>query len=461
MVPTTDRLDVLCKLRCPTAIGRSHWEEDEHPWRVISSEPVQYPLLRIWDRSSGSQTEQNGGMVARASSMQLDGGHSRRTALANHHDPENRVPTPFISFTTSFADIEDLANRWAAEGRGALTLTVIDPNVRLRKGMPLLSVRDEMVHYAYDSYSEEYVGFSTEARNDDYLALWEVTKDEIVGHWNWSDLRRVSNQWYHHIILPTFTEFAKRTTHDTMGEWLKTHFIYIDQYQQLWKTYNDIRLVAFVESRENHNYSFPARKMMREQWWAKSKTLLQTPEAFLTKASREQPPSEDTLRAWVLEGAEEIIEMRQMVLLHQDIAEFLWERLVESGCSINGPSLLRKHKRLSETQHLKLLSGLQQELSSDLKQSDHKEQPAARMSSVQRLYTQSRSFVNLIGSTITSFTSPFLPRGAQNSRPETLASLSRSRSESGSSTAVATSTYEMEMDDLLDRNQEATEQTRG
>jgi hypothetical protein len=139
-------------------------------------------------------------MKSRAERERLNTIKSRKDLLTIHIDHKAWIPTPYISFITSPSKIEDLANlRAQRKYRGPHTLTVIDPNNRVRNGLPVLHVADEMKHYNIaDSY-----GKLNEYYNDHYVCLWEVTKREIVGHWQWNDLVAHEN-WYQEIIMPAF-----------------------------------------------------------------------------------------------------------------------------------------------------------------------------------------------------------------------------------------------------------------
>ncbi|KAI0145333.1 hypothetical protein GGR57DRAFT_517219 [Xylariaceae sp. FL1272] len=446
MTSTTERLFALSKLRLPSANGRSDTEEDVHPWRVLDFEPMPAPLLRISIPTSGSQPNENGNMLARAPHMRLDSHESRKIALTSHYNPSNQEPTPFITFTYSVAAIEEMAQRYATEGLGDITLTVIDPNVRLRKGLPLLSLRNEMRQYGYDSYFKDHARYRPEEPNNDYLALWKVMNDEIVGHWKWSDLRGESDQWYNDIIFPTFMEFGKRAKHDMMGEWLDTHFIYINHYQKLASTYNHIRVVASLEAQSAYIFVPTARGLLRKEWWAQSKALLQTPQAFLTKASRENPPPENTLKSWVFAAAAMVVRMNHMINYHEELIEFLWDRLFEEGYTITSWALMRHYKKLPANQDLKLLSGIKEQLLSDLKP-----QPTALgqlMSGAKRFYMQSKFLVGHIGSTISNFAYDSID--IMYIRPYQHIGSTPARSNSESSSAVFMGSYEM--DDFSDRH---------
>jgi hypothetical protein len=191
-------------------------ENQRRPWNSNLFQPFETPFLRIWDRYSGSRLDDENCMISRAPRQRLDTLESRKTSLTTHIDHKDWTPTPYISFTTSAAAIQELAG-WRAQRRGAQTLTVVDPNARIADGLPILDVAAEMDHYGIpDPY-----GRSNQYYMDHYLCLWEVTEREIVGHWQWNDLR-ANEQWYHEIILPAFQEHgrkmvSRRLEEETLG----------------------------------------------------------------------------------------------------------------------------------------------------------------------------------------------------------------------------------------------------
>ena len=77
--------------------------------------------------------------MARAPHQDLDTIESRKISLAKHLKHSDWTsPTPYISFTNSAAAVQDLVNVRAQRNRSNQTLTAIDPNTRLRKGLPIL-----------------------------------------------------------------------------------------------------------------------------------------------------------------------------------------------------------------------------------------------------------------------------------------------------------------------------------
>ena len=160
-------------------------EEQLHSWDTGRSQTFDRPLLRIWDRCSGSQPDKNKCMVSRAPRQRLDTIESRKTSLTTHLNHKEWTPTPYISFTISPAAIQELAAlRSQLKNRGVQNLIVIDPNIRLRNQLPVLDVAAEMDHYnILDPY-----GKSNQYYANHYVCLWKVTEREVVGRWQWDDL---------------------------------------------------------------------------------------------------------------------------------------------------------------------------------------------------------------------------------------------------------------------------------
>ena len=180
-------------------------EEQQHPWHTDRFETFEMPFLRIWDRCSGSQPDENKSMMARAPHQRLNTIESRKISLAKHLKHSDWTsPTPYISFTNSPAAVQDLVNVRAQRNRGHQSLTAIDPNTRLRKGLPILDVAAEIDHYnIQDPYRK-----SNKYCNGHYVCLWQVAEREIVGHWQWDDLV-APEDWYQAIMMPAFRLFGR------------------------------------------------------------------------------------------------------------------------------------------------------------------------------------------------------------------------------------------------------------
>lgn len=121
-------------------------EEQKHPWLPDGNQKFSKPLLRIWDLFSGSRPDNNC-MSSRARFGRLDTAKARKDSLTIHINHAIWEPTPYISFTTSKEAIIGIAQMRAIKRNEPQTLTVIDPNIRLRGRLPILDVKAEMQHY--------------------------------------------------------------------------------------------------------------------------------------------------------------------------------------------------------------------------------------------------------------------------------------------------------------------------
>jgi len=157
--------------------------------------------MRSFDAMSGSQPcPESFRMLARASRMRLDCEEIRIKTLEIHTDHKKWEDTPYISFSNCPRSFEDLANcRRTRKGRSVQHIVVTDPRIRIELGLPILHCGAEMAHYQVKApYSKDYW-------QNHYLCLWEVTPAEIVGIWEWDDLRRSPN-WYEDVIVPAVTQ---------------------------------------------------------------------------------------------------------------------------------------------------------------------------------------------------------------------------------------------------------------
>jgi hypothetical protein len=100
-------------------------EDEQRLWISNHFQPFEIPFLRIWDCYLGSQPDDENRMLSRALRQRLDTLESRKISLTAHINYRVWEPTPYISFTTSPAAIQELAD-WRAKRRGAQTLTVLD-----------------------------------------------------------------------------------------------------------------------------------------------------------------------------------------------------------------------------------------------------------------------------------------------------------------------------------------------
>ncbi|CAG8271706.1 unnamed protein product [Penicillium salamii] len=175
-----------------------------HSWAKFPDPAYSGPLLRVWDKHSGSHPDQSERMLARLPRQRLGSRESRKESLATHADYQIWEPTPFISFSASVLGLQRFLSRRKGPSFPR-TLTVINPNVRIANGLPMLEMEPELRHYeVQDPYRRAYAYYK-----DEYLCLWEVTPDEVVAHWDW-DVLIENVHWYENEILPTFKKHNDR-----------------------------------------------------------------------------------------------------------------------------------------------------------------------------------------------------------------------------------------------------------
>ncbi|KAJ6780544.1 hypothetical protein PWT90_06632 [Aphanocladium album] len=180
-------------------------EEEKHPWRPRYHQKFDKPLLRIWDCMSGSQPTAADYMMARDTRMRLDNASVRKSSLTKHLDHKVWVPGPYIFFTSSPLAIDEIARMITNPRRpGKKTLTAINPNIRVKNGLPVLPVLDEMEHYGI----EDPYHYGKTLYANHYVCLWQVTPPEIVRHWDWETISGDEN-WYKNTVLPAFEKHEK------------------------------------------------------------------------------------------------------------------------------------------------------------------------------------------------------------------------------------------------------------
>ncbi len=160
-------------------------------------------LMRTYDAVSGSPPHHiDSRMLARNARMRLDEEDTRIETLSKHADHTTRVDTPYISFTNRPQSLQELANWRETRNRGDQWIVVVDPRVRFELRLPIIRYSEEMTNYSIEPpYRGDYW------RNH-YLCLWEVTPEEVVGVWDWDDLRHESN-WYEEIIMPAVNRYRE------------------------------------------------------------------------------------------------------------------------------------------------------------------------------------------------------------------------------------------------------------
>jgi hypothetical protein len=62
-----------------------------------------------------------------------------------------------------------------------------------------------MAHYGIeDPYDKSNLYY-----DDHYVCVWEVTREEVVGQWEWEDLA-VNANWYEDIVMPAYRQHRRR-----------------------------------------------------------------------------------------------------------------------------------------------------------------------------------------------------------------------------------------------------------
>lgn len=183
---------------------RSEWSKNRLGQHPDDGGEIEDPLgnsvfMRTFDGCSGSKPVVNGRMLARAPRVNLDNEKIRRETLRDHANHSIWVPTPYISFTSSPAALQTLANTRLAR-RGDQTIVVVDPHVRLQLDLPILNYKTEMEAYnVRPPYNDDYW-------SNHYLCLFEVTPSEVVGTWEWASLRE-DPDWFRNTIMPAVEAF--------------------------------------------------------------------------------------------------------------------------------------------------------------------------------------------------------------------------------------------------------------
>ena len=234
---------------------------------------------------------------------------ARKLSLQTHINHAIWEPTPYISFTTSADSVSELAGTRAQRpSRGTKTLTVVDPGLRIRKRLSVLKIAAEMDFYPIlDPY-----GRGDQYYADHYVCLWEVTPEEILAHWDWSDLA-IDDCWYEEIIMPSFLQFRGKkglsnahraslvsdSAFDTSAllTGLLPRFLHPTTDKQFDVPVSPIFSTRGLEKNshlysntcsdsdneaEEENYNDDIVKMMESDWWRTTTRLVSLPMSYAT-----------------------------------------------------------------------------------------------------------------------------------------------------------------------------------
>lgn len=157
---------------------------------------------------SGSHPNDHGRMLARDPRLPLAEDDVRAETLSKHANHRTREDTPYISFTNSPQNLQDLANcRANNKSRGDQWIVVVDPRSRFELRLPKMRYSEEMTHCSIERpYGRDYW-------SNHYLCVWEVTPEEVVAVWRWEDLS-INPSWYEEIIVPTVVQSRFDRDHD-------------------------------------------------------------------------------------------------------------------------------------------------------------------------------------------------------------------------------------------------------
>ncbi|KAI0400674.1 hypothetical protein F4802DRAFT_619741 [Xylaria palmicola] len=187
--------------RLHSSMSCEQQEEGLHPWQVQGTESFKCPLLRMHINPPGVGMN----MRSMAPTRRLGRRWRRVGSLYNlATNPElirdKHLNCPYLSFTCNPANISALGNTFPEM---SWTLTVIDPDTRVRNRLPTLHFKTE---------AEEYCPEVAHTINpDEYLCLWEVTTAEVVGHWDW-DILKNDKFWYENTVRPTYWQFLEKAS---------------------------------------------------------------------------------------------------------------------------------------------------------------------------------------------------------------------------------------------------------
>lgn len=178
-------------------------EEDQRPW-ARKAAVVDKPLLRLWDEFSDGKPDQSNNLVSNRPQGHLHSFRARQTALSiqvSDHGAYGTPASPFIAFQGNPSELGFIAAYWNRSATDKY-LTVINPNVRAANRLPTLNLLEEMKYYRASRPSARP---SDAWYGEQYLCLWQVGWDEVVGTWMWNYLCDDEN-WYENIVYPAFLE---------------------------------------------------------------------------------------------------------------------------------------------------------------------------------------------------------------------------------------------------------------
>ncbi|TVY58550.1 hypothetical protein LCER1_G003291 [Lachnellula cervina] len=199
-------------------------EERAHPWATVSH-PDETPglLMRAWDQKSQCKIENfRVGFLSGGSDHFLNTKEKRRLALEQHADWGNRWKTPFISFSSSLREIAlervpHFQKRQADSGILDNTrLTIINARARIAAGLPVLRMKDELLHYDVNNKYGNPRFQKNSFYENEYIVPFSVRPKEIVRTYSWHDIetwmktnRAEIEDWYIKVGVEDFKEHER------------------------------------------------------------------------------------------------------------------------------------------------------------------------------------------------------------------------------------------------------------
>jgi hypothetical protein len=168
------------------------------------------PLLFWYSYSYPHQPRKGGRMFAGNPTVRLASFDLRAQSLYLHLRG-SLTQSPYLQVCTNPEYVAKDITRYLTSGICSPRVVLIDPRPRLRAGLPIIHYDSELGRYstrmpADVSQLRERAGISP----DHYLCLWEITKEEIVHEWEWTDLSQ-SWHWYENTVEPALRKHQEQS----------------------------------------------------------------------------------------------------------------------------------------------------------------------------------------------------------------------------------------------------------
>ncbi|PQE22633.1 hypothetical protein CJF31_00001589 [Rutstroemia sp. NJR-2017a BVV2] len=196
----TEALPATGATKLKTMSSTKLLEENLHPWRVGSwtEIPNSGMLWRVWDKRSACRIDDSRvGFLAGSPDYCLGLSEDRSVSLKNHANWGCRNPSPFISTTSSFAEIVDHRVPQLKKRQGKykgqlinIKLTLINVRARIAAKMPVLKMTTELDHYKVQTPYGNFRNYLNSFFENEYLCPFVIPAAEIVGTFTWSSVEQ-------------------------------------------------------------------------------------------------------------------------------------------------------------------------------------------------------------------------------------------------------------------------------